>query len=375
MIKILFIPEFGNFGGTRTYFETFVTFCYQHKINLLVLLEKRQADKQAISFLKEKNCAVKYIFHRSNKLRNLWQRFPFNFIFDFFTILPLYLKERPNLVVVSNGTPFLYLGVAMFAKRFIYITHTYPVAKMSLPYRLVVKLFMDGKRKIILAVSEFAKKNIVKYCAKEKIASIIKVIYNTPVNNQSKLSATENNGDLKTILTIGHVEWYKNPDDWLKIAEKTIALLPNEKIEFIWAGSGALYDKYTKLINERHLSKIKFVGYQRDVLKFYKKCYIYFQPSKMESFGLSVAQAQMLGIPCVVSNMGALPELIKDEQNGLIIELENCDNAAKRIASLILDKARYDKFSLNSKKYFEENFSYKIWDNKMQFLINNICKL
>ena len=116
------------------------------------------------------------------------------------------------------------------------------------------------------------------------------------------------------------------------------------------------------------------MGYQEDVAKFYENCYIYFQPSKMESFGLSVAQAQMLGIPGVVSSSGALTELIKDEQSGLVIELEDHDKAAKRIAALILDKAKYEKFSLNAKKYFEENFSYKIWDNKMNSLINNICK-
>ena len=56
-------------------------------------------------------------------------------------------------------------------------------------------------------------------------------------------------------------------------------------------------------------------------------------PSRWEAFGLVGVEAMKYGRPIIVSNRGALPELVKAEENGYIFDFDHPESLIQ-----ILDK-------------------------------------
>ncbi len=61
-----------------------------------------------------------------------------------------------------------------------------------------------------------------------------------------------------------------------------------------------------------------FMGAVSDKVHFYGLMHVYVQASRSESFGLTVLEAMSAKRPVIVSNAGALPELVEDHTTGLI---------------------------------------------------------
>jgi glycosyltransferase involved in cell wall biosynthesis len=67
-----------------------------------------------------------------------------------------------------------------------------------------------------------------------------------------------------------------------------------------------------------------------------------------EAFGLVVAEAQAAGRPVIVSNSGALPELVRDEVDGLIVRRNDPSALAAAMAALITAPGTVSSMAANS---------------------------
>ncbi|MHB8277829.1 MAG: glycosyltransferase family 4 protein [Candidatus Humimicrobiaceae bacterium] len=384
MAKILLIPEFSSYGGTFTYFKDIVSFYYSLKYEVVVVLKKEQLN-QEVNELIGKYKYKYFILPEVKKIfKKLKPKFLFDSIFVFFNLLPFYSKFKPDIAVVSTGTPGNLLSLIFLSSRFLYVLHTYP-SKSRIPsesrINFLIKIFLKlnlSKRKRILTVSEYSKKEIIKLWGLFKKEIWINVIYNTiSIKEKSektfRVEEIRNNEKIK-ILTVGHLRWYKNPLLWIEVAEIVNKSIHNKNVEFIWSGDGELLTKCNKLIKTLNLDNVSFAGYQKDIENIISSCDIYFQPSTVESFGLCVLDAMRLKKPCVVSNAGGLPEIVDDNKTGFIINLNDIEKMAERIILLINDKdLRLEMGKAGSDRYIN-CFSYKIWQDKMIKLYDSLLR-
>jgi glycosyltransferase involved in cell wall biosynthesis len=83
--------------------------------------------------------------------------------------------------------------------------------------------------------------------------------------------------------------------------------------------------------------KIRFVNYvdETDLPGLYAQAELLVLPSFDEGFGLPAIEAMACGTPVIVSDGGALPEVVGDA--GLIFELEKPDNFANAIRECLSD--------------------------------------
>ena len=135
--------------------------------------------------------------------------------------------------------------------------------------------------------------------------------------------------------------------------------IPNFKV--LIAGDGAERKKLEKIAENLNIKgKTIFLGYVEEISNFYGIIDVLVVPSKFESFGISVIEAQACGVPVIVSNVGALNELIKNEENGLLFEFANEKDLAEKIELMEKDKdlkKRLIKNGLYSvKKYSLDNY-------------------
>lgn len=97
------------------------------------------------------------------------------------------------------------------------------------------------------------------------------------------------------------------------------------------AGSGEKEDDIRKMIRELRLEKhISLVGEVSagEAQQLYRSCDIFILPSKEESFGTVIIEAMASGIPVIATNIVAVRNTIRNNQNGLLVNQSPDDVAA-----------------------------------------------
>jgi glycosyltransferase involved in cell wall biosynthesis len=84
------------------------------------------------------------------------------------------------------------------------------------------------------------------------------------------------------------------------------------EVEFVVVGRHV--DDSVERLRSRSGDNVRLVGYlnEQDLAALYRSASVYVQPSRHEAFGMSVAESMLAGCIPVVSNRGALPEVVGD---------------------------------------------------------------
>jgi L-malate glycosyltransferase len=107
-----------------------------------------------------------------------------------------------------------------------------------------------------------------------------------------------------------------------------------------------------KLQINDHLSLLK----QKSLSAFLNSLDIFCLPSLEEPLGLSVVEAQYLGIPAVVSGIDGLNLLVDHKKTGLKSEPANSKSISEAIIALAADKVLYRQVSINAHKQVIDKF-------------------
>jgi len=102
-------------------------------------------------------------------------------------------------------------------------------------------------------------------------------------------------------------------------------------------GEGSERDKLQRLINNKKLDNVKLLGYQKDtkLIKLISLSRFTIMPSLwFEGFGLVNLEANACGKPVVAANIGAIPEVVKDGENGFLFEPGNIEDCTEKIQTL-----------------------------------------
>ena len=378
MSKILLVPEFGSFGGTRSYFVYLLELYSTQNYDVAIALSNNQLDNKTKSLIEKYKCKTYIIRERRTGLTRFLDFFPFNIFSDILTIFPIYLKENPDMIVVSNGTPGMFIGLILFPVKFMYVFHTYPLKSKIIGLTSMQKLFLNlclNPNKILLTVSEYSKKQLLKYWVSMNKNKNVHVIYNSAKKTSFVEGINRNkNKNIYCVLTIGHVNWYKNPKLWIEVSQKVIKQKPNMHLEFIWAGEGDLLEECRDLISQIGSEAIKFIGYHENVDSLYNKSAIYFQPSLLESHGISVVEAMAHGLPCVTSDAGGLPESVVNGETGFTCPPDYVECFVSRIIKLLDDDKLRDKMGQSGKLRAETLFSGEVQEKKMISLYTSLLQ-
>lgn len=123
------------------------------------------------------------------------------------------------------------------------------------------------------------------------------------------------------------------------LAVNAAKLLKERGICFLWyfVGDGPERVKLERMIAEYGLEdRIRITGMQDNPYPYLGCCDVYVQPSYEESYGLTIAEAQILGKPVVTTDTVGGKFLVKHEESGLIAEI-SVDDLAEKIARILDD--------------------------------------
>ena len=165
------------------------------------------------------------------------------------------------------------------------------------------------------------------------------------------------------IISVGRAVSKKGYDVLLN----ALAELPgNLHWNFTHIGGGPLLDELKTQASELKIShNIEWLGAQNfeEVIKHYQSSDMFVLASRIDKNGdrdglpnvLMEAMTQKLA--CIASNISGIPELICDQENGILVEAENTQGLSTKIAELIKSPQLRKKFGENGYRTVTEHFS------------------
>lgn len=107
--------------------------------------------------------------------------------------------------------------------------------------------------------------------------------------------------------------------------------------------------------------RVTFAGLvaHRDVPKYYASADCYVSPAFYESFGMSIIEAMAAGIPVVATSVGAVPELISNNETGLLVQRNNASEIADAVCRFFANSELRRKISSSAREFVRQQFS---WD-------------
>jgi glycosyltransferase involved in cell wall biosynthesis len=177
----------------------------------------------------------------------------------------------------------------------------------------------------------------------------------------------------KVILFIGRLDVDKEVETLINAIPKVI-----KKIDahLVIIGGGKEKENLIQRVKDYQLTSrvtfIDFIPYEDKILpKAYQMAEVFVNPCPHETQSIVTLEAQATGLPVVVANSGALPELVKNEINGLCFRPGDDQDLAAKIIKVLTNKTLAKKMGQKGLEMIEEhlvNDTYKKYEEIYQKL-------
>jgi len=97
-----------------------------------------------------------------------------------------------------------------------------------------------------------------------------------------------------------------------------------------------------------------------DAMKIIKSSSMVVVPSRIESLPTTVKEAFYLNVPVIGTDVGGIPELIKNNETGIIIPPENPSKLAQAVNELLSDKEKAEKLATNGNTFVKNNMTWDV---------------
>lgn len=157
-------------------------------------------------------------------------------------------------------------------------------------------------------------------------------------------------------------------------------LVKTKKVQFLIAGpwqDNSVKKRVLSYVKRNKIAKnVHFLGgiYGDQKEELFQKSDIFVFPSHypFEAFGLVNLEAMQVGMPVITTNIGALPEMVLDEQTGFIIPPENPDILAEKINLLVNDPHLRRKLGNEGKARFSLMYSFDAYSSNVQEILTDL---
>lgn len=124
------------------------------------------------------------------------------------------------------------------------------------------------------------------------------------------------------IVTVGRVSREKGMDIAVRVCAE---LVESGRKDICWwiVGDGPAMQEVRALVTNLGVEPyMKLVGMKENPYPYIRQANLYVQPSRVESFGLTIQEALIIEKPVVATNTSGAKELLSDQVNGVLCEID-----------------------------------------------------
>lgn len=204
----------------------------------------------------------------------------------------------------------------------------------------LVQSLLDSANLIISPTKNFIKESSHLNRVREKCIVIPNGIYldeyQTPYSKEECRAVLNIPQDKKILLYMGSLYPHKGPGVLIKAMFRVVKQYPDTLL--LIGGTGVIENELKQLVKQLKLQdNVEFLGFVSGKYKiyYYKASDLFVLPSLTESFGNVNLEAMASGLPIVASNVGGIPDVVKDGISGLLSIPGNSEDLAEKILCLL----------------------------------------
>jgi len=171
----------------------------------------------------------------------------------------------------------------------------------------------------VIAISYTVKDFLIKYFKVSE--NKIEIIYNGIDYDKFLAGQKENTNQPLVFGTIARLDKIKGHIHVLE----ALKILKQQNItpKYIIVGSGPEENILHTFVKENNLTNVQFIKEVLDVVPLLKEIDVFIFPSLSEGLGIAVIEALIAKKLIIASDIGAMQELIKNNETGLLIDPQN----------------------------------------------------
>lgn len=162
----------------------------------------------------------------------------------------------------------------------------------------------------------------------------------------------------KLVIYVGRLDKEKGVDYLIKAAKDIDA-------EIYILGGGDYQKELEKLVKELKLDNVHFMGYfgqgtVKNLRKFYQRADVVVVPSiGKEAFGLVILEAMAARTPVVASNIGGIPNIVKDGKTGFLVRPRAPKEIAEKVNKILNNEKLRQAMRERCFKLIKEKFTWE----------------
>ena len=344
-MKILHVGEYVN-GGVATYLKTLINGLRQYKDIDNHLVMSKYKSEQDWGDMQDK---VTYYEYK----RNIWNIFKaMVFIYKFIN------KIQPDIIHVHSTWAGVFVRFPLLFMRkkakIIYQPHGWAFLMDTSNWKKQIYILIEKVLSIptdkIINISNYEQNKAIEYgFDKNKMMMIYNGVEDRKNTGSMKITMDKNKINL---LFVGRLDRQKGLDIFLQTYEKYD--FPNIHLYVI--GVSVLNN-----IVPKNTDKTTYLGWvdNKDIDAYYQACDAVIMPSRWEGFGLVAVEAMRNSKSVIVSNVGALPELVQSNINGYVFDLK--EKISLKDILFKLDKNKLKIIGNSNRKVYLKFFRDKIF--------------
>jgi glycosyltransferase involved in cell wall biosynthesis len=193
--------------------------------------------------------------------------------------------------------------------------------------------------------------------------------------NNDKIRKNLGIEEKRVLLVVGQLIKRKGIDYFLMALPKIIKSY-EENFKVLIVGAGVEKENLLELTKKLNLNDtVEFLGEVtgKNLFDLYSMADIFVLSSLAEGRPMVIYEAMASECAVIATNVDGIPEQIKDEYNGLLVEPKNVDQLSEKILYLLENEDIMEKMGINGrKKIIEEKWTWEDYAEKIVKIYNDV---
>ena len=190
----------------------------------------------------------------------------------------------------------------------------------------------------------------------------------------------KNEKKYKLILFCGYKNYEKGALSILKSIPYILKKIKKVYFAFIGPSTVAFNRELSKINKFEKVRIINFspenlTGYlDKKKLAAFKEADIYLMPSRSDAFGISFLEAWSMGKPVIGARIGATPEVIRENTDGLLVEFDNPKDIAQKVIFLLKNNKVRKRYGSAGQLKVSQKYTWDIVAKETHYTYQNLLK-